>query len=167
MKKLVIILSLLISLLMGNILKAQVGIGTSLFTPDASAELEIQSTNKGLLIPRVALTSVNDVTTIPSPATSLLVYNNGTGGLTPTGFYYWNGSQWQMIGSGGTSCSTLEQAYNCGGNGAGRIINTNYGRVEMKMASSATNTEAFYVESNKVLNQLLLLVYKLIKINMV
>ncbi|MDI6833422.1 MAG: tail fiber domain-containing protein [Bacteroidales bacterium] len=150
MKKSVIILIVLISLLMGNISKAQnVGIGNTSFTPHASAGLEIQFTNKGLLIPRVALTSVNDVTTIPSPATSLLVYNNGTGGLTPAGFYYWNGSQWQMIGSGGASCNTLEQAYNCGGNGAGRVINTNYGRVEMKMASSATNTEALYVESNK------------------
>ncbi|MDD3630491.1 MAG: tail fiber domain-containing protein, partial [Bacteroidales bacterium] len=81
--------------------------------------------------------------------TSLLVYNTGTGGLAPAGFYYWNGTQWQMLGSVGTSCNTLEQAYNCGSNGAGRVINTNYGRVEMKMASSATNTEAFYVESNK------------------
>jgi hypothetical protein len=128
---------------------AQVGIGPNNFTPNASAGLEVSFTNKGVLLPRIALTSATDVTTIPSPATSLLVYNTGTGGLTPAGFYYWNGSQWQIIGSGSGGCSTLEQAYNCGGNGAGRIINTNYGRVEMKMASSATNTEALYVESNK------------------
>lgn len=128
---------------------AQVGIGPTNFTPTSSAGLEISFTNKGVLLPRVALTSATDVSTIPSPVTSLLVYNTGTGGLTPAGFYYWNGSQWQMLGSGGGSCNTLEQAYNCGGNGMGRVINTNYGRVEMKIASSATNTEAFYVESNK------------------
>ncbi|NLY22518.1 MAG: hypothetical protein GX048_04265, partial [Bacteroidales bacterium] len=91
MKKLVIILSLLISLLMGNILKAQVGIGTSLFTPDASAELEIQSTNKGLLIPRVALTSTSSASPITSPATSLLIYNTATTGDVTPGYYYWNG----------------------------------------------------------------------------
>lgn len=128
---------------------AQVGIGPTNFTPTSSAGLEVSFTNKGVLLPRVALTSATDVSTIPSPVTSLLVYNTGTGGLTPAGFYYWNGSQWQMLGSGGGGCNTLEQAYNCGGNGVGRVINTNYGRVEMKMASSATNTEAFYVESNK------------------
>ncbi|MDD3629715.1 MAG: tail fiber domain-containing protein, partial [Bacteroidales bacterium] len=152
MKKLEIILIVLISLLMGNILKAQnVGIGSSSFTPDASAGLEIQFADKGLLIPRVALTSTSSASPITSPATSLLVYNTATTGDVMPGYYYWNGSQWVRFatGSGGTSCNTLEQAYNCGSNGAGRVINTNYGRVEMKMASSATNTEAFYVESNK------------------
>ena len=101
MKKLTIILIMLISLLMGNILRAQnVGIGASTFTPDASAGLEIQFTDKGLLIPRVALTSITDQTTIPSPATSLLVYNLGTGGLTPAGYYYWDGSQWVRFATG-------------------------------------------------------------------
>lgn len=102
MKKLTIILIVLISLLMGNILKAQnnVGIGSSSFTPDPSAGLEIQFTDKGLLIPRVALMSTTDQTTIPSPATSLLVYNIGTGGLTPAGYYYWDGSQWVRFATG-------------------------------------------------------------------
>jgi microcystin-dependent protein len=52
----------------------KVGIGTS--TPDTSAALDITSTNKGLLIPRVALTSSTDATTISSPATGLVVYNS-------------------------------------------------------------------------------------------
>jgi hypothetical protein len=61
-------------LLLGSLLWAQsVGIGTS--SPDASARLEVSSTNQGVLIPRVSLTSVTDATTIPNPATSLLVYN--------------------------------------------------------------------------------------------
>jgi hypothetical protein len=68
MKKLTIIFMVLISLLMGNILKAQnVGISANTFTPDPSAGLEIQFSDKGLLIPRVALTSATDQTTIPSP----------------------------------------------------------------------------------------------------
>jgi hypothetical protein len=56
--------------------------------------------NKGLLIPRVALTSTTDATTIQSPALSLLVYNLGTGGLTTAGYYYWNGSQWVKFATG-------------------------------------------------------------------
>ncbi len=67
-----------------------VGIGTN--TPDASAKIDITSSNKGLLIPRIALISTTDATTIPSPATSLLIYNTATAGVSPNnvtpGFYY-------------------------------------------------------------------------------
>jgi hypothetical protein len=91
---------------------AQVGIGTT--TPNASAMLDIASTNSGLLIPRVALTSTADVTTIASPVTSLLVYNTG---FSPNGYYYWNGSiwvqlaiasnsNWLLTGNSGTSSAT-------------------------------------------------------------
>lgn len=91
---------------------AQVGIGTT--TPNASAMLDITSTNSGLLIPRVALTSTADVTTIASPVTSLLVYNTG---FSPNGYYYWNGSiwvqlaiasnsNWLLTGNSGTSSAT-------------------------------------------------------------
>ena len=70
--------------------QAQVGIGTR--TPDPSAMLEIRSTNKGLLIPRVALTGPNDATTVPSPATSLLVFNTNAALAGGTGFYYNDGT---------------------------------------------------------------------------
>lgn len=73
---------------------AQVGIGTS--TPAASAKLEVNSSNKGFLPPRVALTSTSDVVTIASPVTGLLVYCTGLGGLT-AGYYYWNGNLWVRI----------------------------------------------------------------------
>ena len=75
--------------------KAQnVGIGSSLFTPDASAGLEIQFSDKGLLIPRVSLTSTSSAAPITSPATSLLVYNTATTGDVTPGYYYWDGSKW-------------------------------------------------------------------------
>lgn len=83
------------------LLSAQVGIGTT--NPNASSMLDITSTNSGLLIPRIALTSSTDTVTIPSPVASLLVYNTGAGGLTPAGYYYWNGSAWiTLAGSGGS-----------------------------------------------------------------
>ncbi|AXY73966.1 hypothetical protein D3H65_08210 [Paraflavitalea soli] len=52
-----------------TVLQAQVGIGT--LQPDSSAALEINSSNKGLLIPRVDLAANN----IPLPATALMVFN--------------------------------------------------------------------------------------------
>jgi hypothetical protein len=75
--------------------KAQTGIGTT--TPEASAKLDISSTNKGLLPPRITLTSRTDNSTIPSPATGLLVYNTGSNPNLVAGYYYWNGSSWATI----------------------------------------------------------------------
>jgi len=80
-------------------LNAQTGIGTT--TPHASAKLEISSNNKGFLPPRVALTGTNDVTTIASPATGLVIYNTATSGTTPNnvipGFYYYDASKWNQL----------------------------------------------------------------------
>jgi len=73
---------------------AQVAIGTA--TPETSAAFQIESSNKGFLPPRVALTSLTDVTTISSPATGLVVYCSGSLVLT-NGYYYWNGSKWQVF----------------------------------------------------------------------
>jgi len=80
-----------------NTAYSQIGINTKI--PANGALLDITSSNKGLLLPRVALTSTSDVTTItPSATIGLLVYNTVTSGALPfqvtPGFYYWNGSQW-------------------------------------------------------------------------
>ena len=67
----------------------------------SSAMLDVNADNKGMLIPRVALTSATDNTTIPAPVTSLLVYNTATAGAYPDnvlpGFYYWNATKWISI----------------------------------------------------------------------
>jgi hypothetical protein len=80
-------------------MQAQVGIGTS--SPSASAQLEVNSSSKGFLPPRVTLTGTADVTTIASPATGLLVYNTATAGTSPSnvtpGYYYYDGAKWQRI----------------------------------------------------------------------
>ncbi|ARN77288.1 hypothetical protein BST97_04435 [Nonlabens spongiae] len=75
--------------------EGMVGIGTE--TPDPSSIFEVAGTDKGVLIPRVALTGTTDTTTIATPAISLLVYNTSTsGGLSP-GFVFWNGSSWENV----------------------------------------------------------------------
>jgi hypothetical protein len=85
---------ILFFLLISSSLFAQTGIGTT--TPNASAKLDVYSTNKGFLPPRVTLTGVSDATTIASPAEGLLVYNLGSVGLQ-AGYYYWNGANWATI----------------------------------------------------------------------
>lgn len=83
-------------------LKAQnVGINATGSAPDASAGLDIDFDNKGLLVPRVALTATNSASPITSPATSLLIYNTATAGTAPNnvypGYYFWNGYAWQRF----------------------------------------------------------------------
>jgi len=79
--------------------QAQVGIGTN--SPGASAQLEISSSSKGFLPPRVTLTGTADATTIASPATGLMVYNTATAGTSPSnvtpGIYYYDGAKWQRV----------------------------------------------------------------------
>ena len=99
MKK--IVFTLLISCALAKA-SAQTGIGT--ITPNTSAKLDIYSTNKGFLPPRVSLTGAFDQSTIPSPATGLLVYCKGDGGLA-SGYYFWNGSAWATIATAGGSAS--------------------------------------------------------------
>ncbi|WP_286399807.1 hypothetical protein [Myroides odoratimimus] len=88
-------LSLLL-LLGTQTVQAQQGFGTD--KPNKSAAVDIQSSKRGLLIPRVNLKSTIDATTIVSPAQSLMVYNqatttSGTNDVTP-GYYYWDIDRW-------------------------------------------------------------------------
>lgn len=88
-------LSLLL-LLGTQTVQAQQGFGTD--KPNKSAAVDIQSSKRGLLIPRVNLKSTVDAVTIDSPAQSLMVYNqatttSGTNDVTP-GYYYWDIDRW-------------------------------------------------------------------------
>lgn len=76
-----------------------VGIGTT--APDASARLDVTSTNQGFLPPRIALTAKNVATPVATPATGLMVYNTATAGTAPNnvtpGYYYWDGTRWNRF----------------------------------------------------------------------
>ncbi len=109
MKKILFLFCLVLAL---N-LSAQTGIGTT--TPNASAKLDVYSTNKGFLPPRVTLTSETDASTIASPAEGLLIYNLGSVGLQ-AGYYYWNGANWATIATAtsagnGVTSSDLVKIY--------------------------------------------------------
>lgn len=78
-----------------------VGINSSGSTPDATAGLDVDYTDKGMLIPRISLTSRADATTIASPTQSLLIYNTATAGTSPNnvypGYYYFDGTLWNRF----------------------------------------------------------------------
>ncbi len=88
----------------GHALNAQntgVGINITGAATDNSAILDVSASDKGILIPRVALTDAADLTTVPSAANGLLVYNTATAGTAPNnvtpGFYFWDGSAWSRL----------------------------------------------------------------------
>ncbi|MCF2488628.1 C1q-like domain-containing protein [Dyadobacter sp. CY347] len=96
-----ILSSLLVTLLLWHHGFSQsVGINTN--SPNQSAILDIQSTNRGVLLPKIALQSTSDKSTVPSPANALLLYNTNTQ-VGPEGFYFNAGDQnnaiWKMIGA--------------------------------------------------------------------
>jgi hypothetical protein len=68
--------------------QANVGIGTP--TPDASAKIDVTSTNQGILVPRMTTAAR---TGIASPAKGLMVYDS-----TIKAFYYHDGTAWGAVG---------------------------------------------------------------------
>jgi len=75
-------------------LYAQQGFGTK--TPNKAAVIDMSSTNKGMLAPRIALTGTTNFAPISGitsanqhTANSLLVYNTATVGDVTPGYYYW------------------------------------------------------------------------------
>lgn len=68
--------------------RQNVGIGTT--QPDKSAVLDIQSVDKGLLIPRMSIEERNKIT---NPANGLLIFQTNEN----SGFYFYNKDSWKPL----------------------------------------------------------------------
>ena len=90
-------------LIIGGGATAQVKLGNNPAAINASSLIEMESTNKGMVAPRVALTSLNS----PSPLsagllTGTTVYNTATAGtgvntVYANHYYFWNGTTWSQV----------------------------------------------------------------------
>lgn len=121
----------IIALFITSITSAQIGIGTP--TPHASSALEINSTSKGFLMPRMTTLQRDGITT---PATGLLIFNS-----TSSKFNYYNGTAWieisgslaplasapdaPVIGTATASAGAASVAFTAPANDGGSAI-TNY-----------------------------------------
>lgn len=94
-----------------------IGINVDGAAPATSSLLDIDAAalpanaKRGLLIPRIALTSRTVAAPVVAPAASLVVYNTATAGAAPNnvtpGYYYWNGTtEWLRMFSGNDAWST-------------------------------------------------------------
>ncbi len=131
-----------------QVVSQKVGTNPTIITP--STAFEVESTNKGVLLPRVALTSATDATTILAPTTSMLVYNTATAGTSPNnvspGYYYWTGTAWTRL-TNGTSSAGAD--WTLTGN-AGTTAGTNFiGTTDaIDFVTRTNNTERMRINTN-------------------
>jgi len=131
-----------------SITAQNVGIGTA--TPNASAKLDIVDANRGILLPRVALTATNVQAPVTSPANWLVVFNTNVsapGAFAVTeGLYYWDGTLLRWVRIGNTA--TASNDWTILGN-AGTVATTNFvGTTDaIDFVTRTNNTERMRVTS--------------------
>lgn len=86
----------MLAVLFSTVSFAQTKIGTS---PDINADamFEVESTNKGLLLPRVELKSTKEAAPMSTHVAGMTVYNTKTQNDVLVGFYYNDGEKWQQM----------------------------------------------------------------------
>ncbi|MEI8049437.1 MAG: hypothetical protein WCI92_18800, partial [Bacteroidota bacterium] len=70
------------------------GVNATGAPPNTNAGLDIDFSNKGVLIPRVALTGTANAAPLAAHVAGMIVYNTATTGDVNPGFYYNNGTNW-------------------------------------------------------------------------
>lgn len=78
-------------------------VGNNPTTINKDAALEVESTNKGFLPPRVALTALNNPSPLSAHVAGMVVYNSTADGDVPQGLYVNNGTAWVALEGGGTA----------------------------------------------------------------
>ena len=127
MKKFLFTLVLIVAALSLSSLKAQVTIGSNV-EPNANALLDLKETaagtaTKGLLLPRVALTSTASFSPLSGHVAGMTVYNTADVNDVTKGYYYNDGDKWVRL----ADAANVSSAWLLGGNtnGTERYIGTN------------------------------------------
>jgi hypothetical protein len=66
-------------------------------SPNPNAGLDVNYSNKGLLIPRVALVSSGNAAPLSAHTAGMLVYNTSSSQDLVPGLYYNNGQKWLLV----------------------------------------------------------------------
>ncbi|MFT5581637.1 MAG: hypothetical protein ACI9G9_000892 [Psychromonas sp.] len=81
-----------------NSVWSQVKIGDNPATINSNSLLELEATDKALVIPRVSITLISGFAPLVStPITGALVYNTNATSPLVEGFYYWGGAAWALL----------------------------------------------------------------------
>jgi hypothetical protein len=99
-------------------------INTSGAAADPSAMLDVNSSDKGILIPRLTTAQKN---AIPNPVNGLIVYQTDS----VTGLYYYDVNKWKLVGSNAGD--------NLGNHTANQVLDMNNKRITNLASASAPN----------------------------
>jgi Chaperone of endosialidase len=88
-----------LTVLFNTSVQAQVKIGQNPTVRNANSELEIESTTRGLLLPRLALTSTSSFAPMTTHVAGMVAYNTATTGDVVPAYYYNDGTKWVQIGA--------------------------------------------------------------------
>ncbi|HSK12591.1 MAG TPA: hypothetical protein VK907_05215 [Phnomibacter sp.] len=122
-------------------LHAQNGVGIGTPTPHASALLDVSSTTKGMMAPRMTTAQRN---AIASPAKGLMVYDTDMNSL-----FHYNGSAWANLaggGGGGVFTNTNGTVHNTGNHTTDHFI---FGRATMPTNAETLSDSMFYFNKAK------------------
>jgi hypothetical protein len=78
---------------------AQVKIGDNVTSLNSSSLLELESTTKGILFPRVALTSTTSYSPLSAHVAGMTIYNTAAAGDVTPGMYTNDGAKWVKLGA--------------------------------------------------------------------
>jgi hypothetical protein len=136
-RKLLFILPAVFLSAVADIAAQSVAINTDGSTAAASAILDVKSTAKGVLVPRMSKTQKN---AIASPATGLLIFQDAPDSI---GFYYYSSGAWSWL-----SKATVNNNWALSGN-TGTSVTTDYiGTTDLEDIAFKTNgTEAMRIDS--------------------
>lgn len=108
----------------GQAVSAQIKIGINPTTMNANAVLEIESVNKGLLLPRLALSSTSSPSPMISFTYGMLIYNTATQNDVTPGMYYSDGVKWlKMLAGSFTETPATSYWRTNGNNGTNAATN--------------------------------------------
>ncbi len=86
-----VVSSIIISFLIFHSTIAQIAINETGENPETTAMLDVKSSDKGILIPRM---TQSERDAINEPATGLMIYQTDF----PKGFYFFDGFNWKLVG---------------------------------------------------------------------
>lgn len=126
--------------------KAQQGFGTS--TPAPSSVIDAVANNKGVLLPRIALTNTTVAAPVTAPANALTVFNTATTGDVTPGYYYWSqdivtpaNSKWVKL----ATSNDMQEPWKIQGTTNNAMLNTDHiyqmGRVAINKKSTDKQLE--------------------------
>lgn len=124
---------------------AQIKIGSNPTVLNPNAILEVESTNKGILLPRVALVAPSNPAPLSGFVSGMFVYNTAANDSVAPGLYYSEGTKWQRINAADTFGGN---GWKLNGNTA-TVASNFLGTTDMAALSFKTNnTERLHITPN-------------------